>query len=271
MVLMFFDSKDYREVLQKEYQRRLSANAQYSLRAFARNLSMPASSLNEIINKKSGISLKRAIEICRKLDYNALESEYFSILVEVEHGRAKRDREIAKVRLKKFLQRAEKKLTLDVFNYISEWYHVGVLELSRINGFQSDYKWISRKLNISAKEVRLACERLIRLGILKREKGNLEAAGDWILKTPAEIPSDSIKQFHKTILNKASIALYEQSLDLRNFNSMIMSIDPDKIAEAKKLIAELNERLLLLMTNTGHQKRLYCFSSQLFQIDRELE
>ncbi|MBK9322839.1 MAG: TIGR02147 family protein [Bdellovibrionaceae bacterium] len=193
---------DYRDILHAELKKRCDANASYSLRAFAGKLKIPASTLSEVLNRKAGLSLAKAKFISANLNLSDIEQDYFVTLVESFHARSKRDRELAKIRLLKFQNTRSKKLDVDTWKVIGNWYHAGILELSKVQNFQSEPRWIAKALGISPKEARQACDRLVRLGILRLDGKNLKPTGLWLLKSPEEIPSDIIKQFHVTLLKK---------------------------------------------------------------------
>ncbi|MNJ94894.1 hypothetical protein D3C87_125980 [compost metagenome] len=266
---MIFEFSDYRDVLQKELKKRCDANPSYSLRAFAAKIGLTSSTLSEILNRKAGLSQQKARLIAVNLNFTDVEQDYFATLVQSAHARSNRDRETAKIKLRKFSQPNDKKIDKDTWKFISEWYHVGILELSKVKGFKSEPRWISEKLGISAKEARLACDRLVRLGILRVDRGTLKPTGQWLLTSPDEIPSDSIKLFHMILLKKASSAIYEQALDQRNYSSLIMAVDTDKIAEAKKMINEFNRKINTLLTSSSSRKSLYCFGTQLFRLGKD--
>ena len=267
---MIFEISDYRTILQMELKKRCDANPGYSLRAFASKLSLPPSTLSEILNNKAGLSVAKAKVIAAKLSYTDVEQDYFVTLIESTHARSKRDRELAKNRLIKFNQIADKNIDMDTWKFIAEWYHVGILELSKVKGFKSEPRWMGTKLGITAKEAREACDRLLRLGILRKERGQLKPTGSWLLKSPEEIPSESIKQCHLNLIRKASTAIYEQGLDQRNYSSLVMAIDTDKLPEAKKMIQEFNRKLNTLMTASTDRKSLYCFGTQLFRLGEDV-
>lgn len=268
---MIFEMTDYRNFLQLELKKRCDANANYSLRAFAGKLKVPASTLSEVLNRKAGLSLAKAKQISANLNLSDIEQDYFVTLVESFHARSKRDRELAKIRLLKLQKTRAKKLDAGTWQVISNWYHAGILELSKVQGFQSEPQWIAKTLGISPKEARQACDRLLRLGILRLDGKNLRPTGLWLLKSPEEIPSDTIKQFHVTLLKKAAEEIYKQPIDRRNYSSLLMAISNEKLPEAKKLIAEFNQKLSTLMTSASDRDSLYCFSTQLFRVGEDVQ
>src|SRR5690606_17229130 len=113
------------------------------------------------------------------------------------------------------------RLKIDTFRAIADWYHLAILELIPLESFENSPKWIARNLGISEIEVQLAVDRLIRLGLVRMEDGELILQqGDGFI--PGDVPSESIKKFHSQILRRAEKALYLQSIDKREYGTYIL-------------------------------------------------
>ena len=63
----------YLKLIKQVYTERKTRNKKYSLRAFARDLDIPVSSLSELLSGKSGISKERAIKVADKLNLSIKE------------------------------------------------------------------------------------------------------------------------------------------------------------------------------------------------------
>ena len=59
----------YQDFLLEEFRARRTRNSNYSLRAFARDLDMPASKLSQNLRGLCGISVAKAEKIARKLQF----------------------------------------------------------------------------------------------------------------------------------------------------------------------------------------------------------
>ncbi|MNL52696.1 hypothetical protein D3C87_1758920 [compost metagenome] len=68
------------------------------------------------------------------------------------------------------------------------------------------------------------------------------------------------------LIKKASDAIYNQSVEERNYSSLLMAIDTDKLQDAKKLISDFNAKMTKLMTSSTNCRSLYCFGTQLFRV-----
>ncbi len=258
---------DYRQVLKNELDNRCRTNPRYSLRAFARDLEIAPSRLSEILNHKQGLSPQGASRIADTLGLQLEEKDYFCDLVSAQHARSQTEREVARIRLLKrqTAEAATYQLKLDTFKIIADWYHMGLLELLNIKGFQHDTAWIARQLKITPIQVELAIERLERVRLLRRVDGRLVAAENtgWL---EGGVPSESIKKFHKQILQRAAESLVLQSVEERDFSANIMSIDRNELPLAKKQIREFQKRFCDSIQTSEQKDAVYCLSVQFFNL-----
>lgn len=258
--------EDFRNILSKELSSRLRRNPRYSLRSFARDLGISSGRLSEILNKRAGISSTKARQIASRLNLSKEEAEIFYALVEKANARQPLRRLAAEKRLdvlKKSFQ--YKMIDLETFRVISDWYHFAILELTYISDFKSDSRWIAKRLGISEHETQLAIERLLKLGLLLKEKNRLKDANAH-LATPSEIPSESIKQYHSQILEKAISSLYTQTVDRRDITANTVAIAKKDLPKAKKMIRDFRRRFNRQMRESSQREDVYCLSLQFFSL-----
>lgn len=266
---MIFNFTDYRSILRSEFEKREKHNPSYSLRAYARDLGIIASRLSEILARKQGLSPEKGSAIAKKLGLNPLEEEFFVALVEVEHGRSKLSKEAAKIRLKKFGLKDEKKMSMEVFKLISNWEHLAILEIVQLSGARTDAAWIATRLGVREKDAKECIDRLLHVGLLTKKNGKLKRVDDSLFVWPSQIPSASIKNYHKGVIEKSLHSLFTDSVDKREFSSVIMPIDSEKIPEAKKMIRDFSFELNKFFAKSKKKDRVFYYSSQFFGIDQE--
>lgn len=263
---------DYREILKDVLASKLKYNPAYSLRSFALHLEMNPSRLSEIFKKKEGLSRERAEKIAKKLWSSSKEISFFCDLVEAEHARSKAKKDLARIRLKKYRANADsiikpEKMALDYFKIISDWYHFAILELTYLDCFQDNNKWIANSLNINVHLVDEAIKRLIRVGLLVKKNNHYVSTEDFSSVGGEDIPSDSIKRFHKQILEKAIQSLYLDPVSSREFGNIIFAFDKDKMEDAKNLIKLFKKEFLKKMSCTDTKKNsVYCFGIHFFPL-----
>lgn len=264
---------DYRHILQKELTARCEQNPRYSLRAFARDLQLSPSRLSEILNRKQGLSRKVAHKIAGILGYGEKETQLFCDLVSVHHARSPKERQTAQLRLLKSTIEKQQEdevfhLQLDAFKIISDWYHLGILELLKCKGFKSDPKWMARRLGIPLIQVELALERLLRVKLLKKQDGEFVSVQQdgWV---PGGVPSASIRKFHRQVLEKAIQAMSVQPVQERYFSTRFLTIDRADLPEAFDAIKSFQLRFCDQIQSDKPKELLYCISMQLFKMVEE--
>ncbi len=150
------DDDAFRLFLQAELAGRCAANDQYSLRAFANSLGVDHSSLSQMLRGKRRITTGTITEFCKRLGVDAANTQRFMASANMS------TREIPAAAYDAIVQLAQ-----DAAGLLSEWSGYAILELLRLHDFRPDSRWIANVLGISADEVNIALQRLLRLGLLE--------------------------------------------------------------------------------------------------------
>lgn len=260
----------YKEILLRELAQRRQRNPNYSLRAYARDLAMPAPKLSEALRGLKGISSKRAFEIADRLRFSLEEKNAFVDLVERDHAKSKIVRQQAEERLAKATKICGfHEIDLDRFQLISDWYHFAILELTDVSDFCSDPQWIAARLGIDVAKVKQAVRRLVSLGLLARSKDGKLKQTQADLATPSEVPSSAVRSQHSQLLQKAQEALFEQPVSARDFSAVTMAISARDIPKAKTLIKEFRRRLNRELQSSREKDRVYGFCVQFFSLEKK--
>lgn len=258
----------YRRILVDEFEARQKRNPGYSLRAYARDLDLPASTISEILRGRRGLSPQSGLEIAQLLQLSEEETHWFIRSIEAHHARDSRRRQSAREELKSISARnGLDELSLERFKIIKDWYHFALLELTDTEGFSSDLEWISKRLNITKKETQEAIRRLIEFGLLERkEDGTLkQTKKTWV---SGGLPSREIRKHHAQILEKAEGALSTVDISARDFSALTMAIPQGKLPEFSKLIHEFRRQVVhMLESYTDPKDRVFVLGVQFFPVD----
>lgn len=235
---------DFRLFLQSELTRRCSSNPSYSLRAYARSLGIAPSALSSILSGSRPITEKTKLRLGFALGLSVEEIKRF-------HGGR---RSVSKGPKLRFQQ-----LALDTYAVISDWYHYAILELIHLETFKPDPRWISKRLGITVTEVKIAVERLQRVGLLKVDRDV------WIDTTPdghatniqGDLTSVASRKLQRQVLEKSIRALDELPTSVRNHTSMTMAINPEDIPEAKERIATFRRDLCAFLERNKKPSEVY--------------
>ncbi len=255
---------DFRRVLYSELERRCSQNPRYSLRAFARDLELSAPRLSGVLNGKFGLSRAAATKIASLLGYSKTETKTFCDLVEAKHARSKTGRTLAQKRISQN-EKHYKDIEQDTFKLVADWYHFAIMELSLLEGYQADPKWIAKQLKLSVHQTRSAVERLKRLGLLSETSIK---TGNYFVSAGGA-PSEAIKKHHAQILDKAKSALFCQSVEERDFSNMTFAIDECDLPVARKMIADFRESLDKVLTDRKNKNSVYTVAVQFFKLNEK--
>jgi uncharacterized protein (TIGR02147 family) len=262
---MLMQTRSARSYLGEELARRLRANPRYSQRAFARQLGLSAGELSEVLRGKRALGLKSALRVARALGLTPAETRHLLALAQVERSQALaggRDGELLAPLSEQELH--ARQLTLDMFHIVSDWYCFGILTLAECDDFRTDPAWIARRLGLSRGEVRVALERLERVGLIERKGRGFVAARDYVL-SPDGIPSEAIRSYHKQILARAIDAVDAQPVPERSFRGVGFAFDPRQLDAVKKDIGEFLDALVKKYQR-GRRTEVYYLETALFRL-----
>jgi uncharacterized protein (TIGR02147 family) len=259
-------NQDYRETLREAYEARLARNPKYSLRAFARDLGLAPSRIVEVLQYKRGLSRAGGARIARGLGLQAKETETFLNLIDSVHGRSELVRSRASKALREARAKDDSALRLDLFKLIADWYHYAILELTAVDGFESNEDWIAARLGVSKTVIAGAIERLKRLGLLVEEDGVWKARDEMTYST-TDIPSEGLRRHHEQILAKAKDAIYTQPVESRDFSALTMAIRREDVPLAKAMIKKFRRELSMQLEAGSAKNAVYNLAIQFFQLD----
>lgn len=257
---------DYREILRNELEQRIKRNPSYSLRAFANAVHLNPPHLSSVLNGKKGLSVASASKIAKGLKWNSDETNFFVGLVEFKHARRKVDKVTAERRLNTLLlNKSFNTIDLEEFKIISDWYDLSILQAFELDDFEYSHQWLSQAFGISTDEVVQALDRLKALGYIKLNDKGKWAPTQRNIATPT-VTSSLIRHYHHQLLKKADDALDTQTIDERDFSSIVMSIDRTKLPEAKEWLKEFRRKFFTDLDKSKNKNSVYCLSIQFFKL-----
>lgn len=270
---MKFYYQRFQDVLQEEFDLRLARNSRYTLRAFARDLNFVPTRMYEIMKGRYGISVAAARDLAKAFDFDQAKTNFFCLLVESKHARTSIRRRRAQEELER-LRRPFAFQDLDVDRYlvISDWVHSAILELSDYRSFECRPEWIAQKLKLPVPAAAEALDRLKRLSLLKEENGKWTKAHEFVAISSPHTTSQAIQQAHARVLDKAQIALFTQSVEKREFNSLILGIPKSRLNAAKQELVKFAKNFCVQMQAPGENvDSVYCLGMQFFEITESEE
>lgn len=254
---------DFRNMIRSEFSERSKRNPKYSQRALARDLSISSGFLSQILNGSRTLSEEKAFSFAKRFRWTETKTEIFLKLLKMNQSK---DLSL-KAKIYQDLGGDLDFVDLEVekFEVISNWVHFAILELTKIKGFRSEPAWIARRLGEKKVDIEMAIERLLRLGLLAKNGAKLKLVKN---SSVPDASSQAIRQFHKSHLEKAILAIENQPVENRHISGITMAINPKKMPEALELVKQFRRKLMKTM-EAGECTKVYQLSVQLFQLDRE--
>ena len=247
--------QNFTELLKEEFSLRQKRNPTYSLRAFARDLDIGLGSMSEVLNGKRDLS---KINFERALSKMLLSEEQKEILRAALHN----------------VKNSEPKpehnlLDENTFRLIADWQYLAILNLAKLSKNRASPKWVSSRLGLDLEATKEALKRLKNLGLLDIEGGKLVRTAR-PLTTTNDIPSMAIKNHHLGNLRLAERALFDEEVDRRDFGSITVPTNPEKLKKAKEILLKTRIKIGELL-DQGETSEVYTLSFQLFPLTRSGE
>jgi len=242
---------DFRHILQQEFVKRCEKNPRYSLRAFAKSLSIEPSPLSAILRGKRPLTEKMTKRLGLALGLSLDEVLKFVQSDQISAGPT------------------YQQLALDSYAVISDWYHYAILELIRIKSFKPELSYISKTLGISKTEAHIAVERLQRLELLEIKKN-----GKWVDTTAngnatninQDLTSQASKKLQRQVLEMGIQALENLPTEVRSQTSMTMAIHPKDLPQAKIMIRDFRRELCAYFEKSKKPTQVYNLGISLYPV-----
>ncbi|HLE09860.1 MAG: hypothetical protein A2504_10915 [Bdellovibrionales bacterium RIFOXYD12_FULL_39_22] len=245
-----------REILRQELSDRKRKNSMYSLRAFARDLGIGSTSLSDALANKRRISKRNIQKIANKLALTP--SQVDVIMNETKENYNRNDAELERLQMEE-----------DTFRLIADWYYLAILNLAKLADNQADKGWVAARLAISEIEAETAMARLLRIGLLEIRENKLVRTS-LPISTTRNIPSTAIQKHHKDNLELAAKSLERDDVNIREFSSVTMAVNLERLAEAKEILMKAKRKVSKIL-ESNDPRAVYVLSFQLFPLAKQEE
>lgn len=240
-----------KNLLLQELTRRQSRNSAYSLRAFARDLNIGVTTLSDVLADKRNLSKTNLQKVIEHLLVSPAEQEklWTNYKHNVHRNPSIDDRTI---------------LEEDTFRLIADWHYLAVLNVLKLSDFNGKPEWVAERLGLKVEEVAEAFERLERLDLIRKSHGKYVRTKK-SLATSQDIPSAAIRKHHTQNLMLAEQSLHRDPVKYREFGSVTVAVNPEKLQLAKELLLRTRKKIVELLDN-GQTSEVYTLSFQLFPL-----
>ncbi|MFN7730247.1 MAG: DUF4423 domain-containing protein, partial [Bdellovibrio sp.] len=215
------------------------------------------------------ISKRLALQLAERLNLPDWEQLYFKQIVQVECSKNSKRKSQAKIELDSFKRDHSVHLIQNkALKALTSWVDLAILEITYLKSFQTNTKWIAKKLEVPESSVEASIKRLVGAKLLEIDI----KSGRWIDVSPLFTTTDGIsneliRNFHTSVLNLALKKLENADVKSRTVKTVVMSVTDKNKENVKKILDEAINKIVAL----GDQKStdcddVICFSGQIFSL-----
>lgn len=228
-----------------DFARRRLSNPRFSLRSYSKALGISPAHLSLIFSNKRSVRSDTALRISGRLGLTP--GEVWRLL----------GHDSTPVVATNFIKDEQ-------FQLISQWYYYGILGLAGIKPNLAQPQWIARRLGIPVATAGDAFRRLLEHGYIAVERGQFRQSTPRI-ETQHDVPSAAVRRYHKQSLQIAAGKLDDVEPDLREFVSITLPLNRQKLKAAKNMIRKFKDEFQREF-DRGPKTEVYTLAIQLFPL-----
>ncbi|MCX6118964.1 MAG: TIGR02147 family protein [Proteobacteria bacterium] len=258
--------KQISSLLQNEFSKRRLDNPKYSMRDFSREVGISIGHLSEVLRGKHSFSARLAQQVSERLNLNKGDSDMLELSAAYGAARSIQTKKCIQTNLKKTKNAITySQLRSETIRSISDWLHLGILEYVKTNQKSSTTSEIAKAFETSDQIIDGCLRRLKMAGLLKKS-GRQWTQVHKDIAIDSKVPSVEIQNYHKSILKKASEALSTQNVSNREFQSLVLPVNPEDLTKAKAMIADFVRTFDSTFSKSSDTKNIYAINVQLFSL-----
>lgn len=231
-------NKKYRLLVDHELNLRKMVNPKYSVRSFARATDIDPSLLSKFLRNQRNLNHTHINRINKVLSLPPILERKSEVI----------SQKISKTEILKF----------------PRWYFFATLELFSLTKYRVDATWVSNKLNIPLLTAKKIIQVLIAEKMLAVDGGVVKPKTKRLMhihRAPHEnTETNTWKNFQVDILRHAIFSRENLKVQDRAMSTVYVASSPDKIDEARRMIARFRKELILFMEDTDKKTDVYQFT-----------
>lgn len=250
------------QIFQKFWLRQKKADPKrYSLRQVAKAAGLSPGYLSKIFSNQRQLTL----EVAQSL-FEILKMDEIGKKAVLESFALRPQRHIEKPKNLKVLESF--KLSNESVEWLlGKWYRLAILDLMTTSDFQSDPKWISKRLGIAESDISYSLRILEESELAFRDEAGIWRKTHERLRFPTVTSKQTIRDYHKGQLNRALDVLNQKTLP-KDFNERLIvgfsiACNPARLEEVKNYLSFALYEASLMLAEENCQE-VYQLNLQLF-------
>lgn len=240
---------------------------QYSNRKFAEEAGFKSHSyVLMVLAGKRRLTEEAAQKVARGLKLNDNERDYFCLLCKFNQTSDPQSRKESFEKLISLRTDSPVDVSVvDQYDFYSNWYHAVIYESLSMNHEEVDLMELSQELELEESDVQGSLELLERLKLIDKQ-GESYRKTTSSLQTLPEANNLLIREFHRTMIEKATEAIDTLPTDQRDLSSLTVSMSPRIYSEVTEKIRNFRNEMNDLLSKTPERGSVYQLNIQFFPL-----
>jgi len=261
------------KLLSEKFNAKKSKNPSFSIRSWASQMGLGShGGLQQILTGKRTVPKKYIPQIIKSLGFTTGEAMYFETLVDFEKAKTAEEKDIYYKRLTHLRPNKQEVQSLEIenFKYFQNPLHSIIRTMLERKDFENNPEWIKNALRLKTtqREIKEVIERLISLGLITEEDGDLKKTHKHI-RNKIDVPSKAVEEYHQKMSLMASEEVKKQGLNEREYNSFCLNVKKGQIKNAKDKIRHfVDEFISEFEAPSKKSNETYQLNVQLFSLTK---
>jgi uncharacterized protein (TIGR02147 family) len=266
-----FDYFDYRKLLKDLYNERKAANPFFSYRLIGSKVGFSSAGFfTKILQGRTNISLKIALEFAKLFKLKKHELHYFDLLVQFNQAKTHDEKKYFFEKLISMKQAKGKNLVPEQYELFSRWYYVVIREIVGLYPFYGNYKELAAMVvpAIKETEAKKAVLTLEKLGLVVKNPDGYYEQTDAVISTGDEWKSLGIQNFQIEAADLAKHAIRNIPKRERDISTLTLSISPKTLESIRERLKQFRRELLELARTDAFADRVHQVNIHVFPVSR---
>jgi len=269
-----FEFIDYRKFLAAWYENKKTSFKHFSYRYFSQKLGINSPSfLKSVIDGKRNLTARMAERFSKVIGLSAKETRYFRNLVLFNQAKTPGEKQeyYAVLRSMAGMVR-ETTLSVDQYDYFSNWYTPVIRELICLHDFSDDYGKIASAVNpkILPRQAKTAVGLLVRLGLVERMDNGTYRQTNGAITADSSVTSLAVRSFTRTIFDMSKAAIDTFDKKERHMSGLTMGISAEAYDVIAAEIEALKDRVKVIVNRDNNANRVYQMGLSLSPVSETL-
>ncbi len=247
----------------------LKTDRQITLQSIAQSAGVAKSALTMALQARRPLTSKFLRKLLPHIELSKSEQNFLLCLIQLDEAQSPDEYLLALKRAHRFVEYQRlNPLEIETFHYFTNWHYVAIRELSALEGFQLDAKWIQNHLRtpFTLQEIRRALDFLIAHEFIKVDEHGQVSKPDRKIECSPGVLRPALAMFHQEMLKMASGSIVQTESAFRNITSYTCGIPLEKFEEVREILDSSRDRLIALTDGYTHLDSLYHFSFVAFPL-----